>query len=140
VADSAGVPPAPVVETVAAPLMPASDVAGVLGSVTSPVTADALTGWPMSAAVISLPADSRAIEAASRDHRSGSVSPGAPSAPVGVGGPAGGAALAGPASGGWCAMLVALLACAGVAGLRRHRFSLAVWRPVAFVSLQERPG
>jgi hypothetical protein len=38
------------------------------------------------------------------------------------------------------AMLAALAACAAAPALYLHRLSVALWRPMAFVSLLERPG
>jgi hypothetical protein len=38
------------------------------------------------------------------------------------------------------AVLVALMLCWAASALRPHRLVPALWRPMAFVSIQERPG
>jgi hypothetical protein len=71
------------------------------------------------------------------------TAPAFPPAPTAPGAPAGfGAAVGGGAGfgGGSSAVLVALLAIAGSAPVRRPRCPSVVWRPMAFVSLQEQPG
>jgi hypothetical protein len=53
----------------------------------------------------------------------------------------GGVAIAGGlAAGGLAAVLVSLLACWAAQLLVSHRSSGALWRPAAFIALQERPG
>jgi hypothetical protein len=43
-------------------------------------------------------------------------------------------------SGAWAALGVSPVACLPSPELHPHRLSPALWRPMAFVSLQERPG
>jgi hypothetical protein len=71
------------------------------------------------------------------------TAPPLPTAPAPPGGPAGFGAAAGGGGGfggGSAALMVALGALGGCILLRRHRCPLVVWRPAAFVSLQEQPG
>jgi hypothetical protein len=90
-------------------------------------------------------ADLPAVHAPAASHGRPFTLPSAPSAPApaptaagfAAGGAAGGDGF-GP--GGWAAVLVALLGCCAAASMRPHRQSLALWRPLAFVSIQERPG
>ena len=89
--------------------------------------------------------DLPAVHAPAASHGRPFTLPSAPSAPApaptaagfAAGGAAGGDGF-GP--GGWAAVLVALLGCCAAASMRPHRQSLALWRPLAFVSIQERPG
>jgi hypothetical protein len=64
--------------------------------------------------------------------------PSAPASGVGLGaiGGSGGLSSFGP----WVAVLAALVASWAAQALRRHHPSVALWRPMAFVSLLERPG
>jgi hypothetical protein len=67
----------------------------------------------------------------------------APSAPSGPPCSAGASAAGGSGglgSGGWAAIGVSPLGCNPSQSLHPHRLSSALWRPTAFVSLQERPG
>jgi hypothetical protein len=81
-----------------------------------------------------------------RDHGRGDPGDGdpAPPPPSPVPGPSGGAAAGAGAAAALALAGRATLVMAFFAlllnGLYRYRFSLAVWRPVAFVSLLERPG
>jgi hypothetical protein len=65
----------------------------------------------------------------------------APSAPAsGSSGVGAGGAAGGLGAGGCVALLVALLVWCAARWSRPYRFSLALWRPLAFVSIQQRPG
>jgi hypothetical protein len=67
--------------------------------------------------------------------------PSAPSAPAsGSSGVAAGGAAGGLGLGGLAAVLAALMLVCAARFVRPLRLSLAVWRPMAFVSIQERPG
>jgi hypothetical protein len=66
----------------------------------------------------------------------------APGSPEGPPCSAGGSAAAGggAASGAWAAVPVGPLACRPAHELRPNRLSTALWRPMVFLALQERPG
>jgi hypothetical protein len=68
----------------------------------------------------------------------GDSSPAAPGAPCNAGGTS--ASGAGGTSGGWVAVPATRVVCWPASALRRLQLPAALWRPVAFVSLQERPG
>jgi hypothetical protein len=67
--------------------------------------------------------------------------PSAPTAPTsGFSAVAGAGAAGFWAGGAWAAVLVTLLGCCAASARRPHRLAPALWRPLAFVSIQERPG
>jgi hypothetical protein len=68
----------------------------------------------------------------------GDSAPAAPGAPCN-GGSTSASGVGGP-SGGWVAVPVTRVVCWPASALRRLQLPAALWRPVAFVSLQERPG
>ena len=70
----------------------------------------------------------------------GAGAPGIPFAPPCNAGGTGAAASGGFGSGGWAAVPVRSLGCGPPKTLHPHRSPSALWRPSAFVSLQERPG
>jgi hypothetical protein len=63
-----------------------------------------------------------------------------PSAPSGIGVAAAGGSGSGSVSSSWLWVVLAAFAAWAAQALRRHRPSVALWRPMAFVSLLERPG
>jgi hypothetical protein len=79
--------------------------------------------------------------AGSQPNGSGGTAPGAPFGPPcnNAAGAAAGSA-GGPSSGAWAALGVSPVTCRPSPELRTQRLSPALWRPMAFVSLQERPG
>jgi hypothetical protein len=75
-----------------------------------------------------------------QSHSSGASAPHAPSGPpCNAGGAAGGSA-GSASSGAWAGLGVSPVVCLPSPELRPQRLSSALWRPMAFVSLQERPG
>jgi hypothetical protein len=68
----------------------------------------------------------------------GDSAPTVPGAPCNAGGTS--ASGVGGTSGGWVALPVTRVVCWPASALRRLQLPAALWRPAAFVSLQERPG
>ena len=68
------------------------------------------------------------------------AAPGTPHAPPCNLGASGVGGAGGLGAGGWAALSVNPLGCGPPKALRPHRLPAALWRPIAFVSLQERPG
>jgi hypothetical protein len=72
--------------------------------------------------------------------RGGGTAPSTPFDPPCNAGSSPAAAAGGLGSGGLAAIAAAALTCRPSPALHPHRLSSALWRPTAFVSLQERPG
>jgi hypothetical protein len=70
----------------------------------------------------------------------GGSAPGAPSPPPCSGSGSSGGSAGGAFPGAWAAVLAGSAECKPAAEPARNRLSPALWRPIAFVSLQERPG
>jgi hypothetical protein len=103
----------------------------------SSVSASGLLGPSMTSVVAGRPAASAPVASRGRH----SVVPFAPSAPAsGFAGVAAGGAAGGLGLGGLACVLFALVLWGAARLIGSLDVSLALWRPMAFVSIQERPG
>jgi hypothetical protein len=126
---------------------PSVTAAGPQRDASAPLwTTPSLVGWDagsqldkLAAAVASgSPAPTASANGVTRPGGGGGIPGSPPGAPCSAAGSAGSAG--GLSTGSWAAVGVSPTACFPAPTLRPHRPSLALWRPMVFVSLQERPG
>jgi hypothetical protein len=98
-------------------------------------------GLPAGALGTPIAADPRTVHIPGGSGVRSTPAPTAPPAPApGSSGAATGGAAGGIGFGGMAAILVTLMLCWAASAMRPHRLVPALWRPMAFVSIQERPG